>query len=142
MLRISLAAVVMTPQDSAIFGIPIDFILFGLTLPGVAEFHWHTLRVALAGLVTVVFCLLLGLAVLSRHFEKSGVPLVLPKYLAYDWKGGFVWILSSFLDNIAGAPTRGALAHQLLAKARIGYVAEIVATSNAGGAWSVPGDRK
>jgi hypothetical protein len=35
-LRISLGAVVMTPQDSAIFGIPIDFILVGLTLPRVA----------------------------------------------------------------------------------------------------------
>jgi hypothetical protein len=26
----------MTPQDPAILGIPIDFILVGLTLPGVA----------------------------------------------------------------------------------------------------------
>ena len=36
MLRVSLGAVVMTPQDPAIFGISIDLILFGLTLPGVA----------------------------------------------------------------------------------------------------------
>jgi len=36
MLRIRLGAVVMTPQGPAIFGISIDFILFGLTLPGVA----------------------------------------------------------------------------------------------------------
>jgi len=35
-LHISLGAVVMTPQDPAIFGIPIDLILFGLALPGVA----------------------------------------------------------------------------------------------------------
>ena len=50
---ISLGAVVMTQQHPAIFGIPIDFILFGLTLVCVAVFHQHTLRVALAGLSTV-----------------------------------------------------------------------------------------
>ncbi len=93
-------------------------------------------------------CLLLGFTVLSRHFEKSHVPLVLPKYLPHDRKGGFVllgivWILSSFLDNIVGALIGGAPAHQLFrARMRIGYVAVIVATSNAGGAWSVLGDRK
>jgi hypothetical protein len=113
--RISLGAIVMTPQDPAIFGIPIDFILFGLTLPGVVVFHEHTMRVALAGLVTVVFYKIL---LLSPHFETSRVPLVLPKYLPHDWKGGFgllgvVWILSRFLDNIAGALIGGALAHQL-----------------------------
>jgi hypothetical protein len=90
MLRVSLGVVVMTPQDPAISGIPIDFILFGLTLPGVAEFHQHILRLALAGLVTVVFCLLLGFTVLSGHFKKSRVPLVLPKYLPRERKGGFV----------------------------------------------------
>ena len=91
-------------------------------------------------------CVPLGFTVLSRHFEKSRVPLVLPKYLPHDRKGGFVllgivWILSGFLDNIA--VIGGALAHQLFrAEVRVGYVAVIVATSNAGGAWSVLGDRK
>ena len=33
--------------------IPIEFLLFGLTLAGVAIFHHHTLRVALAGLVLI-----------------------------------------------------------------------------------------
>ena len=168
----------MTPLHPAIFGIPIDFILFGLTLICVAVFHRHTLRVALAGLVTVAFykilftgfkmgpglvglvshvkqewviltnllCLLLGFAVLSRHFEKSHLTLILPKYLPHDWKGGLVllgvvWVLSSFLDNIAGALIGGALAHELFrSKVHIGYVAAIVAASNAGGAWSVLGD--
>ena len=52
-----------------------------------------------------------------------------------------VWILSSFLDNIAGALIGGAMAHQLFrAKVHIGYLAAIVAASNAGGAWSVLGD--
>jgi hypothetical protein len=52
-----------------------------------------------------------------------------------------VWILSSFFDNIAGALIGGAMAHQLFrAKVHIGYLAAIVAASNAGGAWSVLGD--
>jgi len=168
----------MTPQDPAIFGIPIDFILFGLTLLCVALFYQHTMRVALAGLVIIAFykilftgfktgtgvvgflfhvqhewvilvnllCLLMGFALLSRHFEKSRVPLVLPRFLPHDWKGGFallamVWLLSSFLDNIAAALIGGAMAHQIFrAKVHIGYLAAIVAASNAGGAWSVVGD--
>ncbi len=159
-------------------GIPFDFILFGLTLLGVALFHAHTLRVALAGLVVIslykivftgfktgpglagfgahlghewvilanLLCLLLGFALLSRHFEKSHVPLVLPRYLPDDWKGGFimllmVFVLSSFLDNIAAALIGGAMAHQLFrGKVHVGYLAAIVAASNAGGAGSVVGD--
>src|SRR5438094_8152472 len=88
----------------------------------------------------------LGFALLSRHFEKSHVPVALPKYLPHDWKGGFillvmVWVLSSFLDNIAAALIGGAMAHQVFrAKVHIGYLAAIVAASNAGGAWSVLGN--
>jgi len=158
--------------------IPIEFILFGLTLLGVAVFHRHSLRVALVGLGTIVIyklgftgfktgpgvaglvshlghewvvltnllCLLVGFALLSRHFEKSHVPVVLPRFLPHDWKGAFVllvmvWILSSFLDNIAAALIGGAMAHQLFrGKVHIGYLAAIVAASNAGGSWSVVGD--
>ena len=36
-----------------VFGIPVDFILFGLTLLGVALFHHYTLQVALTGLVAI-----------------------------------------------------------------------------------------
>jgi len=32
------------------FGVPVDFVLFALTLAGVALFHHHTLYVALIGL--------------------------------------------------------------------------------------------
>src|SRR5205814_9875950 len=42
------------PPARAVFGIPVDFLLFGLTLLGVAVFHRHTMRVALTGLVTIV----------------------------------------------------------------------------------------
>ena len=93
-----------------------------------------------------LFCLLMGFAILARHFEKSHVPVILPKYLPEDWKGGFVMLvmvffISSFLDNIAAALIGGAMAHQLFrAKVHIGYLAAIVAASNAGGAWSVVGD--
>lgn len=161
-----------------LFGIPIEFILFALTLLGVALFHHHTLGVSLAGTAAIalykiffsgfktgagldgfvshlghewvilvnLLCLLTGFALLSRHFEKSHVPVVLPKFLPRGWKGGFVllalvWVLSSFLDNIAGALIGGAMAHQLFrGKVHIGYVAAIVAAANAGGAWSVVGD--
>ncbi|MEO8439399.1 MAG: citrate transporter [Spartobacteria bacterium] len=166
------------PNVPLFLGIPVDFILFGLTLLAVAIFHHHTLRVALTGLATItlykifftgfktgpgpsgflfhlghewvillnLFCLLTGFAILSRHFEKSHVPVVLPKYMPNDWKGAFlllamVWILSGFLDNIASALIGGAMAHQIFrAKVHIGYLAAIVAASNAGGAWSVVGD--
>lgn len=164
--------------NPVIFGIPVDFILFGLTLFGVALFHHQTLRVALIGLVTIavykiaftgfktgpglggfvaqvthewvllanLLCLLMGFALLSRHFEKSHIPVVLPRFLPKDWKGAFallviVWVLSGFLDNIAGALIGGAMAHQLFrAKVHIGFLAAIVAASNSGGAWSVLGD--
>lgn len=160
------------------FGIPVEFLLFALTLLGVALFHHRTLSVALCGLATIalykigftgfrsgpgvlgfvshlghewviltnLLCLLMGFALLSRHFEKSRVPVVLPRFLPDDWKGGFlmlvmVFILSSFLDNIAAALIGGAMAHQLFrAKVHIGYLAAIVAAANAGGAWSVLGD--
>ncbi len=93
-----------------------------------------------------LFCLLMGFALLSRHFEKSRVPVVLPRILPDDWKGGFVllvmvFVLSAFLDNIAAALIGGAMAHSLFkAKVHIGYLAAIVAASNAGGSGSVVGD--
>ncbi len=93
-----------------------------------------------------LFCLLMGFALLSRHFEKSRVPVVLPKILPDDWKGAFVllvmvFVLSAFLDNIAGALIGGAMAHSLFkARVHIGYLAAIVAASNAGGSGSVVGD--
>ncbi len=165
-------------EATAIAGIPVEFILFALTLLGVALFHNQTFNVALAGVSAValykmaftgfktgagiagfaghlghewvtlanLFCLLMGFAILARHFEKSHVPLVLPRFLPDDWKGAFillamVWVISSFLDNIAAALIGGAMAHQLFrAKVHIGYLAAIVAASNAGGAFSVVGD--
>src|SRR4026207_1968839 len=89
-----------------LLGIPVDFILFALTLLAVAALHHYTLPVAPTGLAAIVaykliftgfkfgtgfaglalhiqhewvilanlFLLLMGFALLSRHFEKSRVP--------------------------------------------------------------------
>ena len=161
-----------------LFGIPVDFILFALTLLGVALFHHKTLQVALAGLAAIIiyklvftgfkhgaglaglghhmahewvtlanlFLLLMGFALLSRHFEESRIPDEMPALLPDDWKGGvvllvLVFVLSSFLDNIAAALIGGTVArHVFQGKVHIGYLAAIVAASNAGGSGSVVGD--
>jgi Na+/H+ antiporter NhaD/arsenite permease-like protein len=90
--------------------------------------------------------LLLGFALLSNHFEESGVPAALPRFLPDDWKGGLVllfmiFVLSSFLDNIAAALIGGTIARGVFrGRVHIGYLAAIVAASNAGGSGSVVGD--
>jgi Na+/H+ antiporter NhaD/arsenite permease-like protein len=90
--------------------------------------------------------LLLGFALLANHFERSEVPAVLPNYLPDDWKGGFVLLvlialISAVLDNIAAAIIGGTIAATVYQrKVHIGFIAAIVATSNAGGAGSVVGD--
>jgi len=162
----------------SVASVPVDFILFALTLLGVALFHRYTLQVALTGLAVIIVYklgfagfktgpgfgglvthmahewviltnllgLLLGFALLSNHFERSKVPEVLPHFLPDDWKGGFlllviVFVLSSFLDNIAAALIGGTMAAGVFRKkVHIGYLAAIVAASNAGGAGSVVGD--
>ncbi len=97
-------------------------------------------------LLANLFCLLVGFALLSQHFEESGIPKVLPHFLPDDWKGGFVllvlvFVLSSFLDNIAAALIGGTVAAAVFRnKVHVGYLAGIVAASNAGGSGSVVGD--
>jgi hypothetical protein len=44
---------VYSAQPVYLFGIPVDFILFSMTLLGVAVFHHKTLEVALTGLAAV-----------------------------------------------------------------------------------------
>ncbi len=165
-------------EPVVLLGIPVDFILFALTLLGVALFHRHTLPVALTGLAAIIvyklaftgfkfgaglgglgqhmahewvmltnlFLLLMGFALLSRHFEESRIPDEMPALLPDDWKGGvallfLVFVLSSFLDNIAAALIGGTVArHVFQGKVHIGYLAAIVAASNAGGSGSVVGD--
>lgn len=171
-----------------ILGIRPEFLLFGLTLLGVALFHRYTLAVGLLGLTSILIFkfifipefnlaehlfghvafsdqilhkemrvgewsvllnllgLLIGFALLSRHFEQSRLPEYLPKLLPDDWKGPLVlliavFVLSSFLDNIAAALIGGTIAMVVFKhKVHLGYIAAIVAASNAGGSGSVIGD--
>lgn len=156
----------------------VEFILFAITLIGVALFHKRTMYVALAGLVIVLafkfafdpnfnlfnhlmgtaakdgewrillnlLGLLFGFGILAKIFEESRIPEILPKFLPDDWKGGLVllfmiMVLSSFLDNIAAAMIGGTIAMVVFkGKVHIGFLAAIVAASNAGGAGSVVGD--
>ncbi len=158
--------------------VPVEFVLFGLTLAGVAIFHRHTLVAALAGLAAItaykvfiagfhgepgltgllwhleeewvilanLFALLLGFALLSRHFEESRLPQILPRYLPDDWQGGLVllalvFVLSAFLDNIAAAILGATIASTVFRrKVHLGYLAAIVGAANAGGSGSVVGD--
>lgn len=91
--------------------------------------------------------LLLGFSLLAKFFEYSGVPDNLPRLLPRRPFFGaftllaFVWLTSSFLDNIAAAMIGGVIARAAFrGRVTVSYVAGIVAASNAGGAWSVLGD--
>jgi Na+/H+ antiporter NhaD/arsenite permease-like protein len=157
---------------------PLEFLLFGVTLLGIALFHHRTLTVALIGLAAILAyklgvsgfaggpglaglnahmarhwvelanlgLLLLGFALLSRHFEESRVPDLVPRILPPGHRGGLtllgiVFVMSAFLDNIAGALIGATIAaHVYDRKVHIGFLAAIVAASNAGGAGSVVGD--
>jgi len=161
-----------------LLGIRLEFILFALTLVGVAVFHHKTMYVALAGLASILILkyiflpdysfiehisgtadhegewrtllnltgLLFGFGILAKIFEESGIPDELPAILPDDWKGGFmllvlVFVISSFLDNIAAAMIGGTVAVVVFkGKVHLGYLAGIVAASNAGGSGSVVGD--
>jgi Na+/H+ antiporter NhaD/arsenite permease-like protein len=97
-------------------------------------------------IMTNLLGLLLGFALLADHFEKSEIPAILPKYLPDGWSGGLVllllvFVISAFLDNIAAAMIGGTMAAVLYKRrVHIGFLASIVAASNAGGAGSVVGD--
>lgn len=171
-----------------VLGIRLEFLLFALTLAGVALFHNRTMYVALVGLTALLLIkmvyapefsmlqhffgsqpilqqfihkelrqgewptllnlvgLLLGFSILAKYFQDSKLPDWLPKVLPDDWKGGLillflVFVLSSFLDNIAAALIGGSVAIAVYkGRVHIGFLAAIVAASNAGGAGSVLGD--
>jgi len=97
-------------------------------------------------IVANLFALLVGFAALSRHFEDSHVPALLPRLLPNDWTGALallciVFVLSSFLDNIAAALIGGTVARAVFRdRVHVGYLAAIVGASNAGGSGSVVGD--
>ena len=154
----------------AVFGVRLEFILFGLLLVGVAIFHHKTFEVAVTGLIVILafklfftdfnlihhlhmewrlllnlFGLLMGFAILARHFEQSCLPDILPHWLPNDWRAGFVLLtivfcMAIFIDNIASAMLGGAIALTVFRrKIHIGFLAAIAAAANAGGAFSVIG---
>ena len=116
-------------EPPAVAGIPVDFILFGAALVGIALFHHYTLSIAVGGLIVIslwkigfspftegegfsgwlahlgaewvlltnLLGLLLGFALLSKHFEASRVPEWLPKFLPDDWKGAFFLLIMIFV---------------------------------------------
>ena len=148
-----------------------EFVIFISMLLGIAAFHRRTFEIALggcllllaykvlgtglnlpahlsheAGLLLNLMGLLLGFALLAKHFEDTRLPLWLPQWLPLDWTGGFILlilvaILSTFLDNIAGAMIGGVMARTLYQnRVSLSYLVALVAASNAGGAGSVIGD--
>jgi len=153
--------------------IPLEFVIFGATLLGVALFHRQALAVAVSGLVaallfrygttaslgdiashfehewvilTNLLLLLLGFAILSNQFERSNLPEAIPSRLPQGWVGGVallgvIFVLSTFLDNIAAAIIGGVVARHVYRKGvTIAFLAAIVAAANAGGAGSAIGD--
>lgn len=113
-------------------------------VPGLSGLALHLTHewVVLANL----FGLLVGFALLADHFSKSNIPGLLPALLPDDWTGPaallvLVFVMSTFLDNIAAAIIGGTIAGSVFrGKVHIGFLAAIVASSNAGGAGSVVGD--
>lgn len=87
-----------------------------------------------------------GFSVLAKVFEDSKLPSIIPRFLPKGHWGGFalllcIFVLSTFLDNIAAAMIGGSIAMIVFkGKVHIGFVAAICAASNTGGAGSVVGD--
>ena len=116
------------------------------TNPFLEQIKNKDMRVGEWGTILNLAGLLLGFSILAKVFENSGVPDVLPRILPNNWLGPFlllviVYFISTFLDNIAAALIGGTIALVVFnGKVHIGYIAGIVAASNAGGAGTVIGD--
>ncbi len=157
---------------------PVEFLLFGAMLLGVALAHKRALTITLVGLLAILgyeafvtsfptgtglsalathaehewvtianlLLLLVGFEVLSNQFEKSNISDNLPDLLPDGWTGGLallavIFVMAAFLDNIAAAVLGGVMARHLYRRrVSVGFLAAIVAASNAGGAGSVIGD--
>src|SRR5436190_5262731 len=110
-----------------LFGIPIEFSLFGATLIAIAIWHAHALSLALSGLVLSMACKLLALGVsgggwwllthvgyewsafanvflllvcfsiLANQFEQSAIPDAMPRLLPDNWTGGLALLALVFV---------------------------------------------
>jgi Na+/H+ antiporter NhaD/arsenite permease-like protein len=153
-------------------GVPLEYLLFAATLLGITFSHRLALPIAGLGLVATatfkvlaiesfslghqvghewitmldLLGLLVGFGLLSDHFERSGIPERIPRFLPKGAPGAFallaaVFVLSSFLDNIAAAMIGGGVAASVYrGRVHVSYLAGIVVCANAGGAGSVIGD--
>src|ERR1035437_5402230 len=121
MIMLPLAVSASSGKVPSIGPIRVEFIIFGLILVGVALLHKQTFWVAVTGLtVLLIFKFVFDP---GFHFMEH------------------VCVISSFLDNIAAALIGGAIAIVVFKnRVHIGYIAAIVAASNAGGSGSVVGD--
>ena len=157
-------------EEIKLFGISGEFIVFGAVILGIALFSSKKVQIVATGLVILIaykflthspfhnlncdlyvqlinlFGLITGFTIMAKHFEQSGFPKLIPEYLPNGWQGPFILlicigILSTFLDNIAAALIGAEISRNIFNnKVHIGYIAAIVAASNAGGAFSVIGD--
>lgn len=139
--RHTLAVALTGVAAVALYKVAVTGFKTGDGLPGLAAHFAHE-WVLLANLML----LLTGFAILARHFEESQVPAVMPDLLPDNWTGGLallalIFVMSAFLDNIAAAVIGGTVARSVFGgRVHIGYLAAIVAASNAGGSGSVVGD--
>ena len=110
----------------------------GAALLAHAEHEWV--------ITTNLLLLLVGFELLSNQFERSNISDHLPNLLPDGFTGsaallGVIFVLAAFLDNIAAAVLGGVMARHLYrGKVSVGFLAALVAASNAGGAGSVIGD--
>lgn len=151
---------------------PFEFGLFASVIAGLIFFHKYMLEITLCGvfilwmalytgrdfdivhhvvdhewhMLTNVFLLLLGFAILAKAFENTKIPLWLPRILPDNEFGlavllVIVAVMSLFLDNIAAALIGGTIARTVFNnRVAISTVVGIAAASNAGGAPSPVGD--
>ncbi|HEX2842584.1 citrate transporter [Hyphomicrobium sp.] len=139
--RHTLAVAVTGIAAIAVYKVAITGFKSGPGLEGLATHFTHE-SVLLANLLL----LLTGFAILARHFEDSQIPALMPDLLPDNWTGGLallglIFVMSAFLDNIAAAVIGGTVARTVFrGRVHIGYLAAIVAASNAGGSGSVVGD--
>jgi hypothetical protein len=127
-----------------LFGIPVAFFLFALTLLGVAIFHKKALWFAVGGMAVILayrflftdfnfahhmwggsfvehirgrehgevrlllnlLGLLVGFAILAKHFEDTKIPEKLPAILPSSAIGGFVLLLIVFFLSSTTSPRR------------------------------------
>lgn len=114
-----------------------DFFLNTLSTPSFQAQYLELIN--LAGM-------LMGFNILADNFERSGLPERIPLFLPKNFLSGFIllafiFVISSFLDNIAAAMIGFSIAYTVFGKKlHLGYIVAIVAASNAGGSGSVVGD--